>query len=152
MLRFARIFLASPDKPAIIAAMYYNAAGIYYEQENPMVLTNWRESRSLAAALSSSLSQFQMRDKNLRDEEKTNWPSYVASRCRSLRQFESEFLCIEVHALNEAELLYEASVTPHGESDISLHVTLNRYGADEEIDRRIVRLFDVASRWRPHSQ
>ena len=147
MLRFARIFLASADKPAIIAAMYYNAAGIYYEQENPLVLPDWRARPGLAAGLRSTLGRFQMRDKELRDTKKTDWPSYVASRCRSVRQFENEFLCIDVHVLNEAELLYDAIVTPHGESDISLHVTLNRYGADDEIDRRIVRLFDVASRW-----
>jgi hypothetical protein len=151
MLRFARIFLASADKPAIIAAMYYNAAGIYYEQENPLVLPGWRE-RGLAAGLRSLLGQFQMRDKDLWDTKKTDPPSYVASRCRSVRQFENEFFCIDVHALNEAELLYDASVTPHGEPDISLHVTLNRHRADDEIDRQIVRLFDVASRWNADSR
>jgi hypothetical protein len=49
--------------------------------------------------------------------------------------------------LNEAELFYDASVQPHGELDISLHVTLSRYGRDGEIERQLVRLVDVASGW-----
>jgi hypothetical protein len=84
---------------------------------------------------------------DLRDQRRTDWPSYVASQCRSIRQFENEFLCIDVRALNQAELFYEASVRPKGEPDISLHVTLNRHEHDNEIGRQLVKLVDVASRW-----
>jgi hypothetical protein len=147
MLRLAHIYLADADRPAIVSAMYYNAAGIYYEQGNPLLLMEWRERPGLAAALRSSLGRFSMRDQNLRDRKKTDWPSYVASRSRSVREFESEFLCISVRAVNEAELFYDARVQPLGEPDISLHVTLNRHGADEEIDRQLVKLFNVSSEW-----
>jgi hypothetical protein len=56
-------------------------------------------------------------------------------------------VCIGVQTLNEAELFYDASVQPHGELDISLHVTLNRNGPDGEIERKLVRLVDVATGW-----
>jgi hypothetical protein len=147
VLRRAHLYLAQADRPAILPAMHYNAAGIYYEQEDPLLLPEWRDRPGLAAALHSSLGRFSMRDQNLRDRQKTEWPSYVASHCRSVREFETAFLCIGVGATNEAELFYDASIQPHGELDISLHVTLNRHGPDEEIERQLVRLFDVASGW-----
>jgi len=49
--------------------------------------------------------------------------------------------------MNEAELFYDAYARPHGEEDITLHVTLDRYGPDAEIDRKILRLFNACVDW-----
>ena len=65
-----------------------------------------------------------MRDQNLREHKKTDWPSFLASHCRSVQEFESTYLCIAVQALNDAELFYDANVQPRGEPDMSLHVTI----------------------------
>jgi len=127
--------------------MHHNAAGIYYEQDDPLLVPGWRDRPGLAEALRSSLARFSMRDGNLRERTKTDWPSFLASHCRSVREFETAFVCIGVQTLNEAELFYDASVQPHGELDISLHVTLNRNGPDGEIERKLVRLVDVATGW-----
>lgn len=147
MLRRAHIYLANADRAAIVSAMYYNAAGIYYEQEDSLLVSQWRERPGLAAALLSSLGRFSVRDRNLRELKKTDWPSFLASHCRSVREFESTYLCIAVRALNDAELVYDANVQPLGEADISLHLTINPRGPVEDIERRLVRLFDEASVW-----
>jgi hypothetical protein len=131
--------------------MHCNAAGVYYEQDDPLLVPGWRDRPGLAEALRSSLARFSTLEENLRDRKKTDWPSYVASHCRSVREFETVFLCIGIQTLNEAELFYDASVQPHGELDISLHVTLSRYGRDGEIERQLVRLVDVASGWDVYS-
>ena len=147
MLRRAHIYFAQGGRPAIVSAMHCNAAGILYEQQEPLVLPRWREDRGLAVALRSSLQRFSMRDENLRGYKKTDWPSYLASHCHSVREFEHAYLCIAVQALNEAELFYDASVQPYGEAEISLHVVINAHEPNEEVERRLVRLFDAASGW-----
>ena len=118
-LRCARIFLAE-NRQAIVAAMHFNSAGIYYEQDDPSVIESWRDGLALAGSLRSSLARLSLREENLRD--KTDWSSYRASRCRSVREFESLYLCIQVMALNEAELFYDAHSQPCGENDITLHI------------------------------
>ena len=147
MLRRIHIYLADADMPAIVSAMHYNVAGIYYEQENSLLVPQWRERSGLAAGLRSSLGRFSMRDKNLREHKKTDWPSFLASHSHSVRDFESTYLCIVVQASNDAELVYDANVQPRGEPDISLHLAINPRDPDEEIERRLVRLFDEASVW-----
>jgi hypothetical protein len=127
--------------------MHCNLAGIYYEQENPVVLTNWRERVKLATALRLALKQFSPRDRNLRETKKSDWPSYRASGCRSVREFETTYLRIAIRALNDAELLYDCSAQPRSEKDITLHVTLTRSGTDEEVGRLVFRLFDACSTW-----
>jgi hypothetical protein len=123
-LRLAHLYLAE-NKPAIIAAMHFNSAGIYYEQKNPLVDES-RDWGVLVLSLRSALDRFSFREANLRAGKKTDWPSYRTSRCRSVRQFEELYLCITVRALNDAELFYDASCQPRGESEITLHVMLNR--------------------------
>jgi hypothetical protein len=145
-LRCAQVYLAA-NRPSIVAAMHFNSAGIYYEQGEPSVTDSWRDGLALAASLRSSLERFSFRDANLRDAKKTDWPSYRASRCHSVKEFESLYLRVHVRALNEAELFYDAYAQPPGENDITLHVTLNRYGPDAEIGRQLVKLFDVCRRW-----
>jgi hypothetical protein len=102
---------------------------------------------ALIVSLRLALERFSFQEANLRNSKKTDWPSYGASRCRSVRQFEELYLCISVRAVNDAELFYEASCQPRGESDITLHVTLNRYGQDSEICRLLRRLFKESVRW-----
>ena len=145
-LRCAQVYLAE-NKVGIVTAMHFNSAGICYEQGAPSVLDSWRNGLALAASLRSSLERFSFREANLRDTKKTDWPSYRASRCRSVREFENLYLCIHVRVLNEAELFYDAYAEPPGESDITLHVTLNRYAPDGEISRQLLKLFDVCRRW-----
>ena len=145
-LRCARIYLAE-NRPAIVAAMHFNSAGIYYEQDDPSVIESWRDGLALAGSLRSSLARFSLREENLRDMKKTDWPSYLASRCRSVREFESLYLCIQVMALNEAELFYDAHSQPRGENDITLHITINRHAPDVEIGRQLLKLFDACRRW-----
>ncbi len=127
--------------------MHVNSAGIYYEQDEPSVLKTWREGATLAALLRSSIERFSFREVNLRDSKKTDWPSYQASRCRSVREFENLYLLIQIRALNQAELFYDAYSQPAGEKDITLHVTINRYSPDEEINRQLVKRFDACRGW-----
>src|SRR5215469_14949739 len=131
-LKNARIFAAA-GKPTIVAPMYFHSSADY-EQENPLVVDSgeWEE---VVPRLRTALSMFKFREANLRGHRRTEWPAYRASKLRSIGQFEELYVCIHVRALNEAELFYDANCQPQGGHDISLQVTLNRYGDDEEIAR-----------------
>ena len=147
MRREANICFITPTKPAIVAARHQNAAGITYEQEDPILVPNWRDSAELAKALRAAIERFSFKDRNLRDLKRTEWPSFRASGFRSVKEFESVCLCVWIRAVNDAELFYEAEAKPIGEDDIMLKVTLNRNGSDEEIGRCLIRLFDLCTKW-----
>jgi hypothetical protein len=144
-LRSASVFLSATK--AIVSAQHYNAAGIYYEQPSPVVVAEWRGSEVLGAALRLSLKQFSLRDENLRNRKQSDWPSYIASKCRSIRDFERTYRRVWVIALNSSELFYDASTTPDGEQNLKLHVTLNPYATDDVFAEPLDRLFEVCSKW-----
>jgi hypothetical protein len=146
MLKEAHIYLAEDTKPAIVAAMHHNRDGIRYEQDEAVVVPDWRASGTLVPALRSALQRFSFLDRNLRDSKLSEWGAYRASRCRSVREFQSSYFCISVRPANEAELFYIAEARPLDEDEITLSVTASRHD-DEDIGRRILRLYDVCSRW-----
>ncbi|CCE11252.1 hypothetical protein BRAS3843_660060 [Bradyrhizobium sp. STM 3843] len=147
MLRRAKIYIGATVREAIVAALHYNNAGICFEQDNPEVVADWRQGSGLAVALRSALERFSPQERNLRSYKKAEWPSYRASNSRSIRTFEAAYLRISVQALDEAEFFYDAEAYPSGEEDIALHVTLNRHGPNEEIDRKLLKLFNACVDW-----
>lgn len=146
MLKQAHIYLADDTKPVIVAAIHHNRDGICYEQDEAVIVPGWRNSTSLVAALRSALQRFSFHDRDLRGLKLSEWPAYRASRCRSVADFQSSYFCITVRAANEAELCYIAEARPLDESEISLCVTIDRYG-DDETGRKLLRLYDACSRW-----
>ncbi len=144
-LRSAHIY-ATEGKSVIIAPLHFNSAGIRYEQDVPIVVENssWE---AVVPHLRISLERFSFREANLREGKLTDWPSYRASGMRSVLQFQNGYLCIQIMAVNDAELFYDARCEPHAESDVTLHVTLNPYGHDEEIGRLLGKLFHSCLRW-----
>lgn len=131
-MRSAHIYLRDDKTPAIVAAMHRNIAGIYYEQEDPIVVSAWREPDALPNALWAALKRYSVQDRNLRDAKRLEWPSYRASRCRSVREFESTYLCITVDPVNEAEIIFSAEAKPFEEDDITFRVIFQRSAEDIE--------------------
>jgi hypothetical protein len=146
MLKEAHIYLADETRPAVVAAMHHNRDGIRYEQDEAVVVPGWRDYAALVPALRSALQRFSFLDRNLRDSKRSDWAAYRASRCRSVRDFESSYLCISVRPANEAELLYIAEARPLDEEEISLSVTASRHD-NADIGRKLLRLYDACSRW-----
>jgi hypothetical protein len=144
-LRSAHIY-AAEGKPVIVAPLHFNSAGIRYEQDDPIVVENgsWE---AVVPHLRDSLRRFSFRESNVHGQKLTDWPSFRASGMRSVREFQNCYLCIQIMAVNDAELFYDAGSQPHGESDITLQVTLNPYGHDEEIGRLLGKLFQSCLRW-----
>jgi hypothetical protein len=146
-LRGACVYFPEANTAAIVAALHFNAAGILFEQDEPATVDDWRNSDSLASAVRSALVQFGPRERNLRDAKKTDWPSYRISHCRSVRQFEASYIRVFICAVNTAELFYDASAAPRGESDLSFHVTLPRNGPNDDFSRLLYKLVHACATW-----
>jgi hypothetical protein len=144
-LRSASVFLS--ESQAIAAARHYNGAGILYEQAAPQVVDDWHHNDTLSSVLRSALERFSRKEANLRIVKLRDWPSYLASGYRSVAEFERRYLRVDISALNEAELFFEARVTPTGERNLSLCSLLTPFGPEDEFAEPLKRLFKLCSQW-----
>jgi hypothetical protein len=151
MNRESHIYLPNEDKPGIVVPVYDAGGGFICEQEECVLVADWRDPIKLATSLRAALKQFTAKHCDLRSRGKsTDWPVFKASRCRTVREFECTYTCIVVRAFNEAELFYDAYAKPHHEDEITLHTTLNPYGLDVEFGRKVLRVFDACEKWTEH--
>ena len=148
MMRAARIFVAEPANPAIVAALHRTPDGVWTEQDSPEVVAEWREPERLAAAVRRAIERFSVKDVDLRHGKLTDWPSYRASKFWTVRAFESTYNRIWLKSPNEAELAYDASMEPWDEPDIIMHVTIIRGAADAEMGRKLLKLIDACAAWK----
>jgi len=88
MLRGATIYLPEGDEAAIVAAIHSNAQSAEYEQNDPIIVSNWRQFNGLAKALQIAIEKYSQRDKNLRDDKLNDWVAYRISGCRSAKEFQ----------------------------------------------------------------
>ncbi len=142
-LRYTNLYLAA-GRPAIVAAAYYNLAGIGYEQEDPVVVA-WGDENSLAEAVNTTVERFCLRDRNLRDSKSTEWPAYLASKCRSVSDFERAYQYIRVTAISHDGNGFVASTEPPGEREISLCVSFPRIFNNPDMGRQLYKLYAVAT-------
>src|SRR5687768_530820 len=118
MLRQAHIYLPNEDRPAILVPVYHTGCWIV-EQSNPTLLSEWRDPVALAKGVRSVLQQSAVKEMQIRGggnaREST---TFRASGCRTLRDFESIYLCITICAQGESELHFDAYTRPHYEDEI----------------------------------
>jgi hypothetical protein len=143
MLRYANIYLAQ-GRPAIVAAACYNLAGIGYEQEDPIVVA-WGDEEGLAEAVNASVERFCLRDRNLRDLKSTEWPAFMASKCRSVNDFERTYQHIRVAALNVTGTGFEACAKPPGEPEIRLCISFPRIFNNPDLSSQLYKLYAVST-------
>jgi hypothetical protein len=66
-LRVALLYLPESGGAAIVAPMHVNSGGIYFEQDEPLRIDDWRTPSQLIPALRSALECFSPRERNLRE-------------------------------------------------------------------------------------
>ena len=147
MIRGARLYFSEDKKPAIIAALHRSTDGVWFEQESPELLENWRDATALAQTMLRAIERFSIKNTDFRTHKKTDWPAFRASKCRSVNAFERAYDDIFVRSLNDYEVFFDAEMTPRGEDDIVLHVTLTKNIAED--GRRLLRLLHAYRRWEP---
>jgi hypothetical protein len=129
----------SADK-AIVAAMHRNLAGIYYEQAAPVVLVGPSDAATLGAAFKRAFDGFSVKDANLRQHKRSDWPAYKASGLRTLKDFEARFRHVSCSGLDDANMIVQASTAHPGDKSISLNISFNPALPPSRIGEHLMQL------------
>jgi hypothetical protein len=113
----AHLYFSEQQGKVIIAPCFANDAGIYYEQETPIVLPFTCPPAELGFQADAALVALDVKDKNLKDVKLTDWPAYKASKAKSVKQFQAEYVLINLHTFN-ANLFADAR--PRGSERIDV--------------------------------
>lgn len=129
----------------VVAAMHQNLAGIYYEQADALVLGGAPAPAELGAAFRAAFDRFSVRDADLGDAKKSDWPAYRASGARSLKEFERAFRPVACYGLNPSNAVVRAATPHRALAGVELSVAFNPLGPAQDIGRSLWRLVEATA-------
>jgi hypothetical protein len=132
-----RISVYIGESAAIVAPTHASGdGGPYYEQECPIYLEPYA-STDLGSAIKKSFEKFSVKERNLRNLKKTDWPAYRASRCSSVKRFEAKFQHISISYLNSSGAMVEAQITFDDDPSYGVFTAFNPRLPDEVVGKKI---------------
>jgi hypothetical protein len=143
--RAVNVYLSSSKDRVVVAPMHQNLAGIYYEQDNPLVLDSWPGPVELGNAFKRAFERFSVVDRDLSSRKSTDWPAFRASGDASVRSFEARYVLLSCHAMNASNSTVRAGSVHPTDPDVEISVVFNPLQSAQEVGGLLLKLFEVAN-------
>ena len=139
------IYISQLHNQVIICPRYINDAGLIYEQENCTLLKLPLDYSTLGDEVLRNLDLFSLKDKNLRDQKRTDWPAFKHSKLKSIKSFEEAFLAMNISGNNQSNIILSIEAPLSGHDDISIKSNISSSPLHKKaIGERIFKVFNIA--------
>jgi len=128
----------------IVAALFANLSGIYFEQPNAQFIPREVDAVKLGEAFKEAFENFAINDVNLRDQKKRDWPAFQASGLKTLKEFELSHRVASCFSLNSSNSIVRASVVHPKHADIEISVSFNPLLPAAKIGEDLILLSQLA--------
>jgi hypothetical protein len=139
------IYISDSRGQIIIAPQYVNNAGIRYEQETCTVLNFPIDFLQLGEETLRNFSMFDLKDKNLRDQKRTDWPAFKYSKMKSVKSFEEAFKMVAISGNNESNIIISIETPIVADNDLNIRSWVSTTVSKEEIGKRIIKVYQKAN-------
>jgi hypothetical protein len=129
----------------IVAATHQNLAGIYYEQPAARVIEGEPRAQILGTAVRQAFDAFSVKDADLSQARKSDWPAFQASGLKSVQEFERQYRTVHCYGLDPSNATVRASIAHPTRAGIELSTSFNPLQAPEEIGVQLLQLVAAAS-------
>jgi hypothetical protein len=139
------IHISQLHKQVIICPRYINDAGIMYEQENCTLLNFPVDYATLGDEVLRNFNLFSLKDKNLRDQKRTDWPAFKCSKLKTVKSFEDTFLPMNIDGNNESNIILSIEAPLSGHDDITLNSNISSSPLNKKaIGERVIKVYNLA--------
>ena len=141
MQKTARVFVRRDGGRAIVVAMHRNENGVYFEADQTAVQDAPLNDVEIGTTVFQALGSSSLQQKDLRDVKSTDWPAYRASGAPSVREFEADYIYLEVEGANDANLIYAITGSPNNGSDLEVRGTVSSACAPAGIGKMVMKVY-----------
>jgi hypothetical protein len=128
--RSCNVYCQPKSDQAIIASVYEHG-GLTAEKAGGACVFPLADKAALTTGIQAALSQCEYRSHfDYSRRKSTEWPAFLASGLRTVRQFESDFALFGVHGVNQKNFFFEIESPKFGEFGLHLKIIVNANDAD----------------------
>lgn len=140
-VKHVSLYISAQEEKIIIAPLYKNDAGIYYEQEKCSVLKFSTDATILGDEVMKNFYLFKVQDKNLRDQKLKDWPAFIHSKQKTIKAFETLYFKIKIDGINSGNIFINIEGNTIADNDMSIKSSLPATTAAKAIGERIMRVY-----------
>jgi hypothetical protein len=137
------VYISDGHKHLIIASMHQNGAGINYEQKDCFTADYPIDSTEFGNEVIKNLNQYSVKDTNLRESKKTDWPAFKHSRSKSVTGFENEYINIFIRSANDSNLILTIEGRPFKTSELTINSSVSFHADKQELGQRINEVYQA---------
>jgi len=139
------LYISTVHNQIIVCPRFVNNAGIIYEQEICTLLDFSQDATTIGNEVLRNFNLFALKDKNLRDLKRTDWPAFKCSKLKTIKSFEESFLFIDIAGNNESNIILsnEAPMARHDNMFITSNISSSPSNK-QEIGQRIMQVYNIA--------
>lgn len=141
LVKHTTVYISDKYKQLIIASRYENKAGVLYEQEKCYSVDYPLEPANLGEKIIESLNNYSVNDVNLSHHKSSEWPAYKHSRCKTVREFEKEYISIFIRSVNESNLTLMIEGCPFKNNELTVNSMVSFHADKEEIGTRVSKVY-----------
>jgi hypothetical protein len=139
----ARVFVSRNYETAIIVALHYNGPkGLLSEDEHPVVFRGPLEATTIGHETKVALDKTQIRAPvSFAKRKLKDWPAFKASKMNTVRQFEQDFIAIELSGANETNLVYAIEGYPEKDAELRVLASISSGAAPDILGEQIILVY-----------
>jgi hypothetical protein len=139
----ARVFVSRHDETAIVVTLHYNGqGGILFEDEHPVLFRGPLDATILGHETGVALYRTEIRPSvSFAERKPKDWPAFRASKVKTIRQFEQDFIAIQLQGANEMNLFYVIEGYPYKDAELKVLASISSGAAPNKLGERIISVY-----------
>lgn len=140
----ANLYLSRDATRGFVVTVHVNQSGVFCEADDVEAVPVPIRPESLGAVVRAAAARSMAIQRNLRDVKVSDWAVYRTSGTRSIRQFEHDFVLVELEGVNEANSSYLITGTPEPNYVLRVVTTINRHRSDFDLGEMLLEVYKAA--------
>ena len=137
------LYISSELNKILIAPQYVDESWVKFEQKEISTLDFNCSNELLGESIKRNFNKFA--NKNIADKKRTSkdWPSYQASKLKSIKEFEKRYFKISINGANEANIIMVFEADMKSKDAINLTSSISAFTDNQKIENLIKKLHEI---------
>ena len=143
LIKNCALYISDKHNHLIVAPRIENKDGLNMEQENSKGFDLPISEEDLGQEIINAMNLYKFVNIGLEGKKISDWPAYKASKSKSMKAFENDYVYIGISNQNDGNLIMDIEGKPNQNSLYWVKSSISFYADKSEIGKQILETFKI---------
>lgn len=144
--KYVNVYISDKREKIIIAPCHEDKRGLVHEQEKCSIFDFPIDNNQLGNSLKNNLDLYYYMDEMYKMKKQSDWPAYKTSKCKTIRTFEKEYICIRIEIIMARNLFYTLTGIYDYKGDLLIHLIVNFHSGEYELAKGVISVYEACKK------